>query len=233
MPLTPRPETRAQVAARAKRAKIAFLKGQQRSWDDIGLLLGLEGETARKYFEKGLKRGEYEAPAVYREGRGGPGMDGSIVTRDPELAGKVLAAVVTEVEIGDDKFGALRQAMRAAGCPERMIKTFMARFRTTLAAVASEGKRLTLRELTEEIERKIAMNLQFMDEPTMAAASLKDLSINLSILVEKMQLLKNQPTMIVDFTARQKLNVLLPRMVQEARRRGLTLDGESERIANG
>ena len=74
------------------------------------------------------------------------------------------------------------------------------------------------------------MNLSFMDETAMAQASLKDLSINLSVLVEKHQLLQNKPTQIIDFTSRQQLQVLLPRMVAEAKRRGIVVDGESSRV---
>jgi hypothetical protein len=193
---------------------------------DVGLVMGLEPETCRKYFDKGVQRGEFGAPNVKAI------TDTSIIGREPELAGDVLAKVVvaTTADVDEHQFGALRQAMRDAGCPEKMIKSFLTRFRTTLATVASEGKRLTLKQLTEEIDRKIAMVLGFMDEQSMAGASFKDLSIGLSVLIEKQQLLQNKPTHIIDFNSRQQLTVLLPRMVNEAKRRGITLDGSAERV---
>ena len=67
----------------------------------------------------------------------------------------------------------------------------------------------------------------------MSQASLKDLSIALGILIEKRELLNNRPTQIIDFTSRLQVQQLLPRMVQEAKRRGIEIDVTPVRVAEG
>lgn len=224
MPAGPRPMTKAQIAAMEKCRRIYDLRANGiTSWDEIGAATGYEGATCEKYYRQSLKKYGWPALDVAKDST-------SLIARDPQAAGKFAADAVMGSVDGDDKFREMREAMKAAGLHPQMIAGFIKRLRTNLAPVMDEAKRFTLKELTEEIERKISMTMSYMDHFSMSQASYKDLSIGLSVLIEKDQLLKNQPTMIVDFNSRQKLNVLMPRLLAEANRRGLTIDSTATRV---
>jgi hypothetical protein len=52
----------------------------------------------------------------------------------------------------------------------------------------------------------------------------KDLTIAIGILVEKVLLLEGKPTQVYDVNVSHKLEILMPQFMQEAKRRGLTID---------
>jgi len=70
----------------------------------------------------------------------------------------------------------------------------------------------------------------YIDHFAMSAAPLKDLSASLEKVIHVKQLLDGQPTHIVGDERRQRVDVLVRRVVDEARRRGITLDGRFERV---
>ena len=71
-----------------------------------------------------------------------------------------------------------------------------------------------------------------MDDVSMSQASLKDLAIATGILIEKRELLNGRPTQNIDFTSRMTVHHMLPRLMEEARRRGITVDGTA-RVVEG
>jgi hypothetical protein len=111
-----------------------------------------------------------------------------------------------------------------------LVAALIRRMKSTYAPVVTEAKRLTTKELLEGLEEKTSLVMSAIDEYAVSQAGLKDLHIALNILIEKQQLLKNQPTHIIDFHSRQQIGVLVPMMLAEAKRRGITLDGSSVRV---
>lgn len=55
----------------------------------------------------------------------------------------------------------------------------------------------------------------------MAKSSLKELSVMLGILTEKMLLLEGQPTQIISQQQHQKIDTVMPALLQELQRRGI------------
>ncbi len=51
-------------------------------------------------------------------------------------------------------------------------------------------------------------------------------------MVEKRQLLRGEATVIVSDLERKKLNELLPLLIAEGQRRGITIEGEAKVISN-
>lgn len=147
--------------------------------------------------------------------------------KNPEKAGEMIAEAAL-IDTGSEhekaKLKALREAMKDAGLPPGTIAGFMKRLRTTFAPVMAEAGRLTTAELIKQLEQKMVMTLGYMDEFAVSQAGFKDLSIAMKIFIENHQLLSGKPTMILDHTTRQTVNQLLPQLVAEANRRGLTID---------
>jgi alpha-D-ribose 1-methylphosphonate 5-triphosphate synthase subunit PhnL len=98
------------------------------------------------------------------------------------------------------------------------------------AVVRAPLKRLQGQDLIEALQDRLSLVLEYVDPVAMSQASLKDLAIATGVLVDKVQLLKNMPTQIIDFTTRQQLHQLAPRLMAEMKRRGVTFDGEARRV---
>ena len=75
-------------------------------------------------------------------------------------------------------------------------------------------------------EEKLHMIRHYMDDKTMAEASARDLGLIAGVLIEKRQLLRGEPTQIISDHERRKIHELMPELVAEAKRRGLTVDGQ-------
>lgn len=93
--------------------------------------------------------------------------------------------------------------------------------------VFEEYRRLNAEQLADQFDNKLQMILAHVDPVTVGTAGLKDLAIAAGIFTEKRQLLRGHATQIVTVDDRRKLNELMPKLLQEAKRRGLEIDGEA------
>lgn len=75
------------------------------------------------------------------------------------------------------------------------------------------------------VEDRLYMALKTLDSTVMAAASPKDLSAMVSMLIEKRNLLKGEPTAIVRNEHRGGLAEVAKLLLAEVARRGLTIEG--------
>lgn len=85
--------------------------------------------------------------------------------------------------------------------------------------------------LVASIEQKLALALHYMDASHMQDAGLSVLTKTFGTLLDRRQLLKGEPTQIVATEDRAALNTVLPKLLAEAERRGLTvpmLEGQME-----
>lgn len=221
--------TKAQLAARAKRKKIYDLRAENASWDDIGKAMGLEYDTVRKYFDIAIKR-DGLAPLGDIDLRRGKAFEAK---HPAEAAAITLASGVATLLDQDPKYQALRETCKAAGLKPAYVNALIKRLRVgDYSPVAAEVKRLVGKDLVNALQEKTALVIGYMDDVAVSQAGLKDLAIAANVLIEKTQLLQNQPTQIIDFTARQQLGTLVPMMMAEARRRGIDIQGSATRVVD-
>ena len=77
----------------------------------------------------------------------------------------------------------------------------------------------------DQLEEKLAMTLESLTEAEIKKSSVRERVVAISAFVEKRALLRGEPTQIVTHQQRQKLNDLLPELIKEAKRRGITIEG--------
>lgn len=147
---------------------------------------------------------------------------------DPNTTAPDLPVVVGDAGMRVD---ALREAAKAAGVRPDVIAALVKRVQASdPAVVKGPVKRLQGQDLIDAFQDRLSMVLDYVDPVAMQQASLKDLAIAAGVFTDKVQLLKNMPTQIIDFSTRQQLHDLGPRLMAEMKRRGVTLEGEAKRV---
>lgn len=119
---------------------------------------------------------------------------------------------------------------RESGMSKSMIEAIRRRVNARQGLQTASPSALTDRQLIQVIEQKIALALQYLDNFALAGASAKDLQSVIDGLISNAQLLKGKPTSITSVEDRRKMNELLPLLVEEAKRRGVTINGTAERV---
>ena len=66
---------------------------------------------------------------------------------------------------------------------------------------------------------------EFFDDKVMAEASARDIMLGIGVMIEKRNLLRGEPTAIISDHERKKLHELLPALIAESKRRGITVEG--------
>ena len=190
--------------------------------------MNLASKTCLNYCDRAIKEGNLPVLAQSQ----GKNDKASLMVKDSQAAGAVIAAMtMAEVAQDDPKFKDLKDACKKAGIKPSIASALIKRLQTgNYSLVTAEAKRLVGKELIETIEKKLSLVSEYMDEFAVSQAGAKDLGILFNILVHNHQLLSNQPTHIIDFNSRQQLSVLLPSMIAEAKRRGITLEGSAQRV---
>lgn len=112
----------------------------------------------------------------------------------------------------------------ACGLPKSTTQILSTRLRRRWVPVDNRIKQIRHKELLSLIEDRMGKALEYMDDVAFSTASLRDLALAFGILHDKRQLLLGQPTQILTVQERKDLNDLLPEIVQEAQRRGITID---------
>lgn len=185
---------------------------QQRIWD-----LKTLGKTNKEVAaELGITENvvEKQVTAIYRK-RGKPAnndkrmTDGAVVPVEP---GNAVLKV--------------NEAMIEAGLPERLRMAHIRRLKVKHLGEVTPAQAIADDAMKTGIREKIGLALSYMDDKTMSEASFRDLSIGTTALIEKLQLLEGKPTQIISDLERKKLHELLPLLLEEGKRRGITLDGQ-------
>lgn len=137
---------------------------------------------------------------------------------DPEKAAAAMDSLT------DPFLDNVTAAAKQCGLSTRAMGVLKERLEKRYLPVSNQIKAFKTGELLGKIDEKIAMSLEYMDEVQFATAGLKDNAIAFSILVEKRQLLRGEPTQIFSVEERKNLNDLIPDLLREAKRRGYTYD---------
>ena len=92
-------------------------------------------------------------------------------------------------------------------------------------------------QLRDKVGTGLAQVLHYIDATTLGKAKLSELSQMFKTLFEAQQLLDGKPTTILSRGDKDQLKTLIPRLLQEAKRRGISLHKvktvEGEEVENG
>jgi len=149
-------------------------------------------------------------------------LTGTIELRDPER----LAATVDAATEPEAKLESIRKVFRDYGLPLAASEALLRRIRQKYFGVVEATRSLKSGEIVDALNHKIDLALRYMDDKTMSEASFRDLALGTAAMIEKRQLLRGEPTSIVSDAERAKLHELLPLAIAEAKRRGLTVEGQ-------
>ena len=135
----------------------------------------------------------------------------------PEETAKAL-------ELMGDPLKDFEAIAEASGLPRKTVHILAQRLRRRWVPVSNKISVINQKELLLKIEDRMDKALEYMDDVAFASAPLRDLALTFGILHDKRQLLMGQPTQILSVQERKELNELLPEIVKEAERRGITID---------
>jgi hypothetical protein len=192
--------------------------GQGKTRAEAAAILGISASVVSKtlqacYRKRGIVKNQGWQPSL------------GVEMKDPEKAAAVLDAASEPAALTS-----IREAIRAAGLPERAGEALLRRLRSKFFGVITECRNLKTNEILELLGQRIHLGLQYLDDKAFAEASARDIMIGLAGLMEKRQLLRGEPTQIVSEVERKKMHELTPLLIQEAQRRGLTIEGEAKRV---
>jgi len=123
-----------------------------------------------------------------------------------------------------DPFARVEKLFELSGMPKRTAATIAKRIQKRYNNANLAVKDVRTKDILVGLESKIEMALDYMDDSTFAKANLRDIAITLGILIEKRQLLRGEPTQILSVEERTQLNISIPLIIKEAKRRGMTFD---------
>ena len=136
---------------------------------------------------------------------------------------EVVAAVL---DAGTEPLQKLKDAFKAAGLPVPASEALLKRIRHKYFGVTHAVKALKTNEIVGMIEEKLDIIRFYLDDKVMAEASARDLMLGAGVLIEKRNLLRGEPTQILSDKERKTIHELMPELLAEAKRRGLTVDGQ-------
>ena len=119
---------------------------------------------------------------------------------------------------------------RACGLNVRTAQSIIKKLETRYQPVAAEVRKLTSDRIVELIEDKIPILMDAITPEKVKEATLRDAVLGLGVLIDKRQLLRGEPTQIMTYEDRQSLNELLPGLLREAERRGMTIDATYQEV---
>lgn len=197
------------------------------TWDEIGIALGMSGQSARSAVAGAERHGL--PPLPKRQYRYRDVVPHLATGRVPNPDAAAPATDDRHALIGPEGKFELKfflASAAAAGIPPKAAMAMGTRIAANHGQVEVEFKKLTLAEQIDEIEQKRNFLASKIDEVSVMGMNAKDLAFAWKALLEGEQLLRGKPTTIIDFNVRQKLEVLMPQFLAEARRRGITIEGE-------
>jgi len=144
----------------------------------------------------------------------------------PEVAAAAIdAASDPTTKTQKEAIDRVNQTLKDAGVPGKVTYALVRRMRVKYADVVTEKKRLTTNEILETIDKEIGLVSSYLDDFVCANANLRDLGLVKAALIEKRNLLKGEPTIIMSDAERAKLTDLLPLLIEEGKRRGIIIEG--------
>ena len=189
------------------------------TFDEIASALNCVQQTARMHVKRAERNGL--EPLFQKQHRR------PIDPNDPEAKKKIADGLgMFDAASGTFDMKVFSQVAASAGIQPRLAMALARRVEMHYGPVRQELKKLTLQERVDATNQKADMILSYIDEASIAGMNAKDLAVAYGVLVDKAQLLGGKPTQIFDFNMRRSLQVLMPEFLAEAKRRGITIEGE-------
>ncbi len=128
-----------------------------------------------------------------------------------------------------DPFTTIESAARACGLPRTTAQQLMKRLQTRYAPLKDAIREVKDRELARLCEDRAHRCLTYMDDFSMAGASVKDLAISAGVMIDKSRLLKDQATHVIKIQDVRKLDEMAELLHAEMERRGMLVDVTPEK----
>lgn len=205
----------------AKQQRIWDLKrpladgGEGKTYEEIAAIIGISRPVVSKTLTVIHKKLGFK-PVV----GGGNGGATAVELKNPDKAAALIDAMTEP-----DKYNDLKAALAACGLPGNVSDKMIHRLRVKYTGALTPIRNLKTQEILQMLGEKIHLGLQYLDDKVFAEASARDIMMGLSQLIEKRALLRGEPTQIISNDDRKKLSELLPALVAEGQRRGITMDG--------
>lgn len=154
----------------------------------------------------------------------------SVAKRSNQISGRAWeekrpdAAADVAVAAIEEPWMKISQLARECGMPPAAVDALVDRLRKRYSPAVAEVRKVTGRQMLELLEERLMMALEYLGDAKMAEASARDLAVVIGVLAEKRALLRGEPTQIIGVEERRNLSELLPALLKEAERRGMTVD---------
>lgn len=190
-----------------------------------------EKQEARKQRRLARRKAEdpdYDPKTAAAKGSAKAGRIVSLNFADPDKVADTL------IDINSPDFSGIESTAKRLGLPENIIRALKGRLRARLQPLGQALRENTTKGFLAQMEDRLDRALHYLDDYALSGATAKDLAVIIGILTEKRQLLRGEPTAILSSEERVTLNALIPVVVREAQRRGITIDMNSgEPIVTG
>lgn len=148
----------------------------------------------------------------------------SIEVAKPEIFADFL---VRWAEESEPNIAALAEA---CGLPPDTARAVVKRLETKYQPITEVVKRGTTKALLAQMEEKLPMLLDGITQEKINDSALREIAVAFGVIAEKRQLYKGEPTQILTHGERSNINDLIPAIMKEAERRGMTIDAEFHEV---
>ena len=206
-----------------KHLKILDLReNQSRTHEEIQAIMELKSQDESRSLLWNAKKRREQIALLEREDPFGSEKHKSAKSKmlehvDPEKSAAAIELLSVRMQKIDD-------VAKEAGLPTSAINSLKKRLESQYLPVKAEIGRVKTDVFLNLLDGRAKQILESIDEMDIMQASLKDKVIASGILLEKRQLLSGEPTQIISSAERESLSDLIPALVHEAERRGLTID---------
>lgn len=120
---------------------------------------------------------------------------------------------------------------RRCGMSKQASHLIVKRLQTRYLPVLKEVEKVTTKTLLGKMDVALPLLLDKMgDEELINNSALREIAVSVGVLVEKRQLLLGEPTQIMTVEERRSMKELTPALIDEMKKRSLTVDVEFEDI---
>lgn len=137
---------------------------------------------------------------------------------EPDKAAEVAIAFAENANL------AVAEIAHKLELPRAAVAALVDRLKRRYSPVVAEIRKHTTKDFQSIIDEKLMMALEYLGDLKLAEASARDLSFVIATLTDKRAMMRGEPTQIVRVEERQALAELLPALLAEAQRRGMTVD---------
>ena len=213
------PKDRTKPDALTDNQRTAYeLRRSGKTWDEVAQAMHCGPNTARDHARAAERNG---MPPL----QWGHNYTSVKVEMDDEQALGMLKALNGVDVNGKVDTAAIMKICALSGLPTRAAMAFAKRIGSRFGELKTAYKRMSAVEQSEKTMEAANFLLDHIDPISVVGMNAKDLAFGYAALVDKALLLTGRPTAIYDLNVRTRLDKLMPIMLAEAKRRGITIDG--------